>query len=277
MPNPPMSNDDVSTYEVVIVKYGTRTTRRSDVFLNYHLYHEPDGPMGMDYFFWVLRNGFRTIVVDTGFSPEGGASRGRTQVASVPSLLGALDIDPGAVTTVVLTHAHYDHAGNLGLFPQSPVVVAEREVEFWESRYAERTLFRHSMDVDNIEQLRKIRAEGRLELICGSSVVAPGVEVIEVGGHTPGQCLVKVDTPDGPVLLASDAIHYYEELERDMLFSSVADLVAMYRAFDTVKTMVDTGEVQHLVSGHDPGTLERFAPITGDLRRLASTIGAPRG
>jgi glyoxylase-like metal-dependent hydrolase (beta-lactamase superfamily II) len=276
MPEIPMSTD-ASTYEVVIVKYGTRTTMRSDVFLNYHLYHEPDGPIGMDYFFWVLRNDLRTIVVDTGFSPEGGASRGRTQVAPVPSLLRALGVDPEAVVTVVLTHAHYDHAGNLGLFPQSPVVVAESEVDFWESRYAERALFRHSMDVDNIEQLRKIRAEGRLELIRGSSIVAPGVEVIEVGGHTPGQCLVKVDTPDGPVLLASDAVHYYEELERDMLFSSVADVVAMYRAFDTVKTMVDAGAVKHLVAGHDPITLGRFAPIADDLRDMAATIGAPHG
>lgn len=268
---------DATTYEVVIVKYGTRETKRSDVYLNYSLYHEADAPIGMDYFFWVLRNTHRTIVVDTGFSPQGGSSRGRTQLAPVPSLLSALDIDPGGDVTVVLTHAHYDHAGNLGLFPQSAVVAAEREVDFWESRWAERALFRHSMDADNIEQLRKVRAEGRLELLRGSGVVAPGVEVIEVGGHTPGQCLVKVDTLEGPVLLASDAVHYYEELERDMLFSSVADLVDMYRAFDTIREMVDGRDVRHVVAGHDPSTLGRFSPIGGALEGLAASIGASGG
>ena len=65
-------------YQVTIVKYGTRQTTRGDVFLNYHLYGEPDGPIGMDYFFWVVRNAERTIVVDTGFSAAGGANRKRT-------------------------------------------------------------------------------------------------------------------------------------------------------------------------------------------------------
>ena len=44
-----------SQHEVLIVRYGARTTTRSDVFLNYHAYGEPDGPMEMDYFFWVIR------------------------------------------------------------------------------------------------------------------------------------------------------------------------------------------------------------------------------
>jgi hypothetical protein len=65
-------------YQVTIVKYGTRQTVRSDVYLNHHLYGEPDGPIGMDYFFWVVRNTERTIIVDTGFSAIGGANRKRT-------------------------------------------------------------------------------------------------------------------------------------------------------------------------------------------------------
>ncbi len=38
-------------YEVTIVKYGTRSTTRSDVYLNFPLYHESEGPIEMDYFF----------------------------------------------------------------------------------------------------------------------------------------------------------------------------------------------------------------------------------
>ena len=56
-------------YQVTIVKYGTRQTVRSDVYLNYHLYGEPDGPIGMDCFFWVVRNAHRTIVVTPGSRP----------------------------------------------------------------------------------------------------------------------------------------------------------------------------------------------------------------
>lgn len=266
-----------SRYEVVIAKFGTRTTVRSDVFLNYSLYGEPDGPIEMDYFFWVLRNDFRTIVVDTGFSPDGGASRGRSQVADVPSILRSLEVGTTAAPTVLLTHAHYDHVGNVGLFPRSPVVMAEKELDFWEGRNAQRPLFRHSVDAGDIDALGKVRAEGRLQLFSGSHTPAPGVEMIEVGGHTPGQSLIKVQSPDGPVLLASDAVHYYEELDRDMPFSSVADVVDMYDGFELIRRMLDDGEVLHLVSGHDPSTLSRFEPLSGDLAGIASAIGRHHG
>jgi glyoxylase-like metal-dependent hydrolase (beta-lactamase superfamily II) len=260
-------------YQVTIVKYGTRQAARSDVYLNYPLYGEQDGPIRMDYFFWVLRSPARTVLVDTGFSPAGGARRNRTLLADVPDLYRALGVDPAGGPTIVLTHAHYDHAGNLDLFPASRVVVAERELAFWSSRHAHRVLFHHAVDDEGLEHLRELAGQGRLDLFGGSTVVAPGVEVLEVGGHTPGQSVVKVRTAEGTVLLASDAMHYYEEYDRDMLFTSVADLVQMYEGFDRIRAMVDAGEVDHVVAGHDPGTLARFTPGTGEFAELTATIG----
>lgn len=270
--------EDDARYEVFIAKYGTRSALRSEVFLNYGLYHEPDGQIGMDYFLWVLRNRQRTILVDTGFSPSGGASRGRTELASVAEVLAALGVDPNGVPTVVLTHAHYDHAGNVGLFPRSRILASAQELEFWKGEHVGKVLFHHSVDDDALAALDRARVEGRLDLFSGSCRVAPGVEVLEVGGHTPGQAVVKVDTYDGTILLASDSVHYYEELERDMPFSSVADVVAMYDAFAWIRKMIESGEVRDVVSGHDPSTLDRFParPDVGELSQLIATVGGPR-
>ena len=44
-------------YEVLAVRYGTRQASAAEVFLNFHAYHEPDRPLGMDYFFWIVRDG----------------------------------------------------------------------------------------------------------------------------------------------------------------------------------------------------------------------------
>lgn len=266
--------ETASTYEVVIARYGTRETTRSEVYLNYPLYHEPDGPIGMDYFVWVIRNAERTVLVDTGFSTAGGAARTRTMLIHPTEIWAALGIDPATAPPIVLTHAHYDHTGNLDHFPGSRIIVAASELEFWDGVHAQRTLFHHSVEDEDLAVLRAARDEGRVEAFAGSCAVAPGIDVIEVGGHTPGQSIVLVQTSDGPVLLASDAIHYYEELDRDMLFTSVADLTQMYGGFDTVKAMLADGRARHLVSGHDPATLQRFEALQGPLAPHAARIGA---
>lgn len=261
-------------YQVTIVKYGTRTTVRSDVYLNYQLYREGDAPIGMDYFFWIIQNAERTVVVDTGFSPLGGEVRGRTSLANIPELFEHFGVEPSSSPDVILTHAHYDHAGNLIHFPTSRVIMADQEFAFWSGRHAQRVMFHHSVQDEELAYLDEIAGEDRLTLFKDRFEVAPGIEVLEVGGHTPGQCVVKVQTDEGVVLLASDAIHYYEEYERDMLFMSVADLVAMYEGFDRIRDMEKAGEFQHLVSGHDPDTLARFTPVQGKYASLAATVGS---
>lgn len=245
-------------YEVLIVRYGTRQTHRSDVYLNYAIYGEPDAPIGMDYFFWVIRNRHRTVVVDTGFSVQAGWRRGRTLIVDPAEALALLGIDRDAGPTVVVTHAHYDHIGNLALFPHSPIVMTRRELDFWGGRVAQRAQFSHSVEEVELGQLDAANKAGRIHAFAGTAVVAPGIEALEIGGHTPGQCIVVVRTPAGSVLLASDAIHYYEELERDMPFSLAANLVDMYIGFDRIRGLVADGAVKHVVSGHDPDTVSRF-------------------
>jgi glyoxylase-like metal-dependent hydrolase (beta-lactamase superfamily II) len=270
-----VESDD--NYQVTIVKYGTRTSRKSDVYLNFHLYDEPDAPIEMDYFFWIIKNAVRTIVVDTGFSRRGGDERGRTLLADVAELFDFFGVDPATSPQVLLTHAHYDHIGNLQHFPMSQLWMAQKEFDFWTSRNAQRTMFHHSVEDDELKYLRETFDQGRLTLFDDRLDVAPGIEAIVVGGHTPGQCIVTVQTNEGLVLLASDAIHYYEEYDRDMLFTSVSNLVDMYEGFDLIHEMQRWGKITHLVSGHDPDTLNRFTPATGRFAELASTIGTIEG
>ena len=82
-----------------------------------------------------------------------------------------------------------------------------------------------------------------------------------------------VQTSDGPVLLASDAVHYLEEYEDALPFMSVANLVDMYAGFDRIRELLDAGTVRHLVPGHDPGTLDRFEPYGEPLDGVAAVIG----
>jgi glyoxylase-like metal-dependent hydrolase (beta-lactamase superfamily II) len=261
-------------YEVTIVKYGTRQGHRSEIYLNHHLYGRPDEPLDMDYFVWVIRNAERTVVVDTGFSRAGGDNRKRTFLIQPADAFAHLGISPEQAPPVLVTHAHYDHIGNLDHFDSSPVMIAASEYAFWTSPLAVRKQFHHSVEDAELDALRAVHDSGRLRTFEGEIEIAPGITMREVGGHTPGQSVVLVDTAEGRVLLASDAVHYYEEYEDDIPFAFVADLPAMYRGFDLITELVASGEVAHVVPGHDPDTLNRFTPVTdGPLAGLAATIG----
>jgi glyoxylase-like metal-dependent hydrolase (beta-lactamase superfamily II) len=259
-------------YEVVAVRYGTRTGTRSEIYLNHHIYGEPDGPLGMDYYFWVARNAGRTVVIDTGFGEVGGARRKRTTLAEPVTALARMGVDAATVPQVIVTHAHYDHIGNLAAFPAAEVVMARREFEFWTGPYGSRAQFAWSVERHETAHLDEVRRAGRLTLLDGARTVAPGIEVVPVGGHTPGQAVVLVATAGGTAVLASDSAHYYEELERDIPFAFVADLEAMYRGFDLLNEMAaDPGRV--IVPGHDPLVMERFPPYPGLDPGLAVRIG----
>lgn len=268
-----MTGDGV--LETLAVRYGHRVTTRAESYLNFHLYGEPDGELDIDYYFWVIRDTATgdVTLVDTGFAPEVGDRRRRehytTPGEALPRQLG---IAPESVTAIVITHAHWDHTGNIGQFPNAQLVMAETEYDFWTGPLAARTHFAAHAEPAEIALLARAREQDRLTLIRGRHALRPGVELIEVGGHTPGQLIVSVATAAGATaVLASDALHFYAEAEYDRPFAILADLPAMYRAYDLLNELAGQPGT-HLVAGHDPVVRERFAahpagPDVTDLGR----------
>ena len=57
-------------------------------------------------------------------------------------------------------------------------------------------------------------------------------------------------TPRGPIVLASDASHFYANLLRRAPFVVTVDAMATLRSYD--KLMELAGSVEHIVPGHDP-------------------------
>ena len=90
-----------------------------------------------------------------------------------------------------------------------------------------------------------------------------GITAITVGGHSPGQQVLTVPTVSGKVVLTSDAVHFYEELELERPFAVIADLEEMYRAYDLLREL-DREPGTVLVPGHDPEVQERFDAVEGD-------------
>lgn len=250
---------DGQARQVLAVKYGYRVTTRAESYLNFHVYGEPDADLDIDYYFWVIRDSQGVFLVDTGFDPEVGDRRRRAHYTTPAQVLPELGIAPDDVTAVVITHAHWDHTGNARQFPHAQLVMTESEYDFWTSPLGSRGHFAAHSEPREIELLRRAREQDRLTLFTREHTLAPGIELLEVGGHTPGQLIASVATPEGgTAVLASDALHFYEEVEKDRPFAILADLPAMYRAYDTLAQLA-TQPGTHLVAGHDPEVRSRFA------------------
>jgi glyoxylase-like metal-dependent hydrolase (beta-lactamase superfamily II) len=255
-------------YEVTALRYGTRMTRKSECYYRWSSYGEPDAEIGMDYFFWVLRNGAATIVVDTGFHPESGARRGRTTLCPPDEALRVIGVEPETVPMVILTHLHYDHTGNLEWFPDAELVLQRSEIEFWSGPEARHEQLAPLIEPGEIERI----AAGRLRLLDGDAEIAPGIQAICVGGHSPGQTVLVVETVGGSAVIASDAVHYYEELELERPFEILVDLPAMYAAYATVRELAGRPGAALLV-GHDPEVMKRFPPLDGEAAGLGVRVG----
>lgn len=245
------------TYAIYAVRYATREARRGEHFYG----GDPhDGPMPMDYFVWAVVSSEQTVVVDAGFTADVATRRGRTLLRTPMEGLAMLGIDCAHVRHVVLTHLHYDHVGNLDAFPEATFHVQEAEMAFWTGRHAGRGHFRALVEPEDVLFLVRENFARRVHYVRGTAEVLPGLSVHHVGGHAAGLQVVWVETERGAVVLASDAAHYYANIDEDRPFSLVHTLPEMYDAFDTVRALADSPT--HIVPGHDPLVMERY-PAAG--------------
>ena len=71
------------------------------------------------------------------------------------------------------------------------------------------------------------------------------------------------DGEGGEVLLASDAVHYYDEVLLDRPFLMVHDLERMYQAFDVISGLAKRKNIAY-VAGHDPLVFDRFTALSDE-------------
>jgi len=258
-------------HEVYAVRTGTLDSTRSATYYRYGIYGEADGPLQMDYFFWVLRSEDQTILLDTSFHPDAARRRGREVLVEPLDALHALGIAPDDVDLVVVSHFHYDHVGNLAAFPRARIVAQRKELDFWTGPYARRAQFVPTTEENELDFIGRAWSSGRIEAIDGDAELAPGISARLVGGHCPGQQILLVSTATGTVVLASDALHLYEEMERDMPFEIFSDLEDTYRTYDTLRELEAAG--MPIVAGHDPRVMRDFAPVAGPAGEFAVRIG----
>ncbi|MFG2007132.1 N-acyl homoserine lactonase family protein [Spirillospora sp. NPDC048911] len=268
-----MTGDSADVFRVYAICYGHRDGRRGQHF---HGYDERwDEPHPTAYYVWLAISDRHTVVIDTGISPDR-AERlpGLDYLASPVATLERMGFAAGSVDHVVLTHLHYDHTGTADAFERARYVVQRTELDYWTGPWAKR-IGRERWLVGDRDLTRLLAAhdEGRVSLVDGDADVVPGLSVHLVGGHTAGTQVVRVRTARGHLVLASDASHFYENVEEDRPFAILHSMTGMYGAFDRIKELADGPGL--IVPGHDPEVRRRFPRLPGPLGDRVSVLHEP--
>jgi glyoxylase-like metal-dependent hydrolase (beta-lactamase superfamily II) len=246
-------------YEIYAIRYATMPQRTPH--MNYLL---PDpheiAAADLDYFVWLIRGGGRDILVDTGFNQAAAQARSRKLTLNPVDALKTFGVDADDIRDVVVTHLHYDHAGNLDRFPNARFHLQDREMRYATGRCMCHGTLRHPFSVEDVTlMVRHVYGE-RVTFHDGDGEVAPGVTLHRVGGHSDGLQVVRVPTERGPVVLASDAAHYYGNMHRRSPFPIVYNIGDMFEGWAIVERLA--GHPDRVIPGHDPLVREIYPRVS---------------
>ena len=251
-------------YEVYAVRYatipdfavaglvaGSDTTRKLDIAM----------------MVWLIRGGGRTILVDSGFyRPQFFKSWTVRDFVRPDEAVARLGVKPDEITDVILTHTHWDHADGADLFPKAQIWIQKDEYNYYTTDAWQPGGKHGGIDPEDLQFLLRANIEGRLRLVAGDREIFPGVAVYTGGKHTWQSQYVSVATRSGTVVLASDNMYLYENLEKHAPIAQTFDRESNLRAQDRMKTIA--GKPELIVPGHDPAVLTRFPKVADGVVRI---------
>jgi N-acyl homoserine lactone hydrolase len=206
---------------------------------------------------WLIKRGSEWVLWDTGVpesainDPKGWSTLPKLIVyhldRTISGQLAEIGLKTSDITYVAVSHTHGDHIGNVGLFPNSTVLMQRAEYSWISSPDGTN---------DNVNQLKALARKllgtpKQLRLLDGDTdVFGDGsVTLIFTPGHTPGhQSLLVHLKNSGFIILSGDVTHSEENLEKDTVPSLNTDKAASIASMDMVKRMMATYQAKLFIN-----------------------------
>lgn len=209
---------------------------------------------------WLIRGNGKTIVVDSGFyRPQFFKNWKVTDFVRPDEAVARAGVKPEDVTDVILTHAHWDHADGADLFPKAQVWIQRDEFVYYTADAWQPGGKHGGIYFDDMQYLLRANTEGRLHLVDGDREILPGIRVFTGGRHTYASQYVVA----GPIVLASDNVYLYENLEKHVPIAQTFDATSNLAAQDRMKTL---GRI--IVPGHDPLVMTKFPKVAEGVVKI---------
>ena len=261
----------IEPFEIFAIRYAHLGNRHAGE--NFALADPHEYASDLDYFIWVLRRSDATFVVDTGFGKEAAARRKRELLRSPAEALELAGVDIAQVNDVILTHLHYDHAGNLDQFPRARFHLQDREMAYATGRYMSHGPLQMPFDLDDVLHMVRHVFARRAVFHEGNGRLVPGLHCYRVGGHSAGLQILRVWTRRGWVVVASDASHLYAHFQGSRIFPVVYNVGDMLEGYRMLYRLADSPD--HIVPGHDPLVMKLYPPPRPGVEGIVVRLDVP--
>jgi glyoxylase-like metal-dependent hydrolase (beta-lactamase superfamily II) len=218
---------------------------------------------------WVLKGADgRIAIVDSGFHRDQYFRQFTVKDYIKPSeAIGPLGLKPEDVTDILLSHMHWDHAGGIDLFPSARVWVQKDEYDYYTSDAWQSRNTHGGIDADDVLEVVKRNTQGKVSFLRGDDDVSLSGIVFGVGGkHTWASQFVTVQTRAHTVVIASDNMYLYENLDAHAPIAQTLDAVSNLRTQDRMRSLAS--EPRLLIPGHDPAVFARFPHVSDRIVRI---------
>jgi glyoxylase-like metal-dependent hydrolase (beta-lactamase superfamily II) len=163
-----------------------------------------DGKLELALGGFLIRNGDRTILVDTG---AGTINDATFKAGQLLDSLAAYGVTPDDVTDVVFTHLHFDHVG---------WATQQGDIVFRNATFrCDQRDWDHFVGPDPRATKKLSPITDRLDAWSSDGGILPGLDAMSAPGHTPGSTIIVVSSGTERALLLGDVVHCPVELLDD--------------------------------------------------------------
>jgi glyoxylase-like metal-dependent hydrolase (beta-lactamase superfamily II) len=217
---------------------------------------------------WLIRGNGRNVLLDSGFYHDRFFKDWHVNNFVKPSeTLKPLGLKPEDITDVIISHMHWDHADGMDLFPNARIWIQKDELQYYAGEAWQTKEAHDGIDADDVLTLVKLNTQGRVGMVDGDAQeILPGITCYTGGRHTYASQYIGVNTSAGTVVLASDNMYLYENLEKHVPIAETLDAASNLRAQDRMKQIASRPGL--IIPGHDPAVIAKFPNVAPGIAKI---------
>jgi glyoxylase-like metal-dependent hydrolase (beta-lactamase superfamily II) len=256
-----------NNYRVYALKFGQRNNKVAiaDVAVG----SSSSDSTNVYYMYWLIKGDKgKNILVDAGFTDDADIDPKMISFKQPDKMLEKLNVNPGEITDIIITHPHWDHIGGIDLYPDARVWMQKSDFEYFTDAAWKKDGDHGGFNKADVRKINKRKADGKLTLVNGDSLeILPGIRVFTGSKHTYESQYVIVSRDNGKrIILASDNAKYYYNLENLLSIPATTDKQGYI--FNLRRMRAGTANGDLFVPGHDPLVFKVFASIAEDVAEI---------